>query len=130
MSVHSKQPEENKEEHATLGALTVDCDCVLDFSLELDSYDRGHSKTNKVLSVLIEVIVDPDGSVTNELMLQATLPCLICLYNLAQWGAPLNTLTKVLSFSDSLRSALANSLLLHLILCYTRNELASLAHSF
>ena len=68
MSVHSKQPEENEEEHATLGALTVDCDCVLDLGLELDSYDSGHSKTNKVFSVLIEVMVDSDGLVTNEFM--------------------------------------------------------------
>ena len=48
-------------------ALAVEGDCVLDFCLERDSYDSGHSKTTKVFSVLTRM-ADHDGSVTNELM--------------------------------------------------------------
>ena len=39
MSARRKQPEEDEEESVTLAALTVECDCVLDFYLERDSYD-------------------------------------------------------------------------------------------
>ena len=38
----------------TLAALTLECDCVLDFCLEQDFYDSGYCKTNAVLSVLID----------------------------------------------------------------------------
>ena len=54
MSARSKLAEENEEENATMVALAVDGDCVLDFCLERDSYDSGHSKTNEVFSVLID----------------------------------------------------------------------------
>ena len=66
MSARSKRVEENEEESATLIALTVEGDSVLDFCLERDSYDSGHSKTNEVFSVLIDGW--PGSSVTNELM--------------------------------------------------------------
>ena len=55
MSACSRQAEENEEENSTLVALVVEGDCVLDFCLERDSYDSGHSKTNKVFSVLIDL---------------------------------------------------------------------------
>ena len=42
-----------EEESATLPALTVEGDCVLDFCLERDSYDSGYCKTNEVFSVPI-----------------------------------------------------------------------------
>ena len=54
MSARSKRAEENKEGSATLVALAGEGDYVLDFCLERDSYDSGHSKTNKVVSVLID----------------------------------------------------------------------------
>ena len=54
MSVRSKRAEEIEEESATLAALMVEGDFVLDFCLERDSYDSGHSKTNEVFSVLID----------------------------------------------------------------------------
>ena len=53
MAACSKQSENNEEESATLPALTVKGDCVLDFCLERDSYDSGYYKTNEVFSVLI-----------------------------------------------------------------------------
>ena len=53
MAARSKRPEKNEEESATLPAMTVEGDCVLDFCLERDSYDSGYCKTNKVFSVLI-----------------------------------------------------------------------------
>ena len=40
MVAHSKRPEENEEESTTLAALTVEGDCVLDFCLEQNSYNR------------------------------------------------------------------------------------------
>ena len=46
MSARSKRAEES----ATLVALAVEGDCVLDFCFWRDSYDSGHSKTNKVFS--------------------------------------------------------------------------------
>ena len=39
MSACSKRAEEYEEESATLVALAVEGDCVLDFCLERDSYD-------------------------------------------------------------------------------------------
>ena len=54
MSACSKRAEQNEEESATLVALAVEGDCVLDFYLERDSYDSGQSKTNEVFSVLID----------------------------------------------------------------------------
>ena len=52
---HSKLPQENEEVlRATLAALTVESDCVLDFYLERDSCDSGYCKTNEVFSVLID----------------------------------------------------------------------------
>ena len=62
-----KRPEKNEEESATLPALTVEGDCVLDFCLERDSYDSGYCKTNEVLN-FPELMASPDGSLTNELM--------------------------------------------------------------
>ena len=53
-SASSKRAKENKEESATLAALTVEGDHVLDFCLERDSYNSGHSKTNEFFSVLID----------------------------------------------------------------------------
>ena len=50
----SKRPEENEEESATLAALTVNGDCVLDFYLKRDSYDSGYCKINDIFSVLID----------------------------------------------------------------------------
>ena len=55
MSARSKQAEENEEESATYVAFKVEGDCVLDFCLEQDSYNSGHSKTKEVFSVLIDV---------------------------------------------------------------------------
>ena len=51
---HNKPPEQMEEESVTLAALTLECDCVLDFCLEQDFYDSGYCKTNEVLSVLID----------------------------------------------------------------------------
>ena len=48
MPASSKRAKEIKEDSATLVALIVECDCVLDFCLEQDSYNSGLSKTNKV----------------------------------------------------------------------------------
>ena len=45
MAVSNKRPEEDEEESATLAALTVEDDCVLDFCLEQDSYDSRYCKT-------------------------------------------------------------------------------------
>ena len=53
MATSSKRPEKNEEESATLPALTVEGDCVLDFCLERDSYDSGYCKTNEVFPELI-----------------------------------------------------------------------------
>ena len=53
IATSSKRPEKNEEGNATLPALTVEGDCVLDFCLEWDSYDSGYCKTNEVLSGLI-----------------------------------------------------------------------------
>ena len=53
MAACSKRSEKNEEESATLPALTVQGDCVLDFNLERDSYDSGYCKTNEVFSVPI-----------------------------------------------------------------------------
>ena len=53
MAACSKRSEKNEEESATLPALTVVGDCVLDFFLERDSYDSGYCKTNEVFSVPI-----------------------------------------------------------------------------
>ena len=55
IAASSKQPENNEEESATLPALTVEGDCVLDFCLEQHSYDSGYCKTNGFFSVLINV---------------------------------------------------------------------------
>ena len=66
MAACSKQSEKNEEESATLPALTVQGDCVLDFCLERDSYDSGYCKTNEVFSV--PIMASPDDSVTNEPM--------------------------------------------------------------
>ena len=41
MADRSKRPEKNEEEGATLPALMVEGDCVLDFCLERESYDSG-----------------------------------------------------------------------------------------
>ena len=54
MAARSKRPEQSDEESATLAALTVEGDCVYDFCLERESYNSGHSKTNEVFSVLID----------------------------------------------------------------------------
>ena len=53
MAASSTQPEKKEEESATLPALTVEGNCVLDFCLEWDSYDSGYCKTNEFFSVLI-----------------------------------------------------------------------------
>ena len=53
MAACSKRSEKNEEESATLPALTVQGDCVLDFCLERDSYYSGYCKTNEVFSVPI-----------------------------------------------------------------------------
>ena len=53
MATSSKRPEKNEEESATLPALTVVGDCVLDFYLERESYDSGYCKTNEFFPVLI-----------------------------------------------------------------------------
>ena len=53
MATSSKRPEKNEEESATLPALMVEGDCVLDFYLERDSYDSGYCKTNEFFPVLI-----------------------------------------------------------------------------
>ena len=50
MAANSMRPEKNEEESATLAALTVDGDCLLDLYLERDSNDSGYCKTNKVFS--------------------------------------------------------------------------------
>ena len=54
MSACSKLAEENEEESATLVALAVEGNCLLDFSLKRNSYNSEHSKTNEVFSVLID----------------------------------------------------------------------------
>ena len=41
MAARSKRPEKNEEESATLPALMVEGDCVLDFCLERESFDSG-----------------------------------------------------------------------------------------
>ena len=41
MAARSKRSEKNEEESATLPALMVEGDCVLDFCLERESYDSG-----------------------------------------------------------------------------------------
>ena len=41
MAACSKRPKKNEEESATLPALMVEGDCVLDFCLERESYDSG-----------------------------------------------------------------------------------------
>ena len=53
IATSSKRPEKNEEESATLPALTVEGDCVLDFCLERDSYDSGYCRTNEFFPVLI-----------------------------------------------------------------------------
>ena len=53
MTSSSKRPESIEEESATLPALTVEGDCVLDFCLEPDSCYSGYCMTNTFFSVLI-----------------------------------------------------------------------------
>ena len=48
ISGRSMQASRRERGRATLEALTAEGDCVLDFSLEQDSYDSEHSKTNQV----------------------------------------------------------------------------------
>ena len=54
MSTRGKRSEYNEEESATLAGFTVEGEYVIDFCLERDSYNSGHSKTNVFFSELID----------------------------------------------------------------------------
>ena len=72
---HTRGPGKNEEESATLLALTVNSDCVLDFCLERDSYDSGYCKTTVfVLITAPNKIIQDDEEVNLYVLLWRKVP--------------------------------------------------------